>query len=649
MITHLKGSLSQNITDITKGGGCPKIKSVFKNYNVLRYFSRVKDDTSAFVGGVVGDGGNIQIDGYERQFINTAARTFTPSNYTHGARFEANLSLHSKFLSFPLSNDTPPAHGAGNPYNTQGNGNYLNICNMREIVTPSGGTTSKFETAESYPNKYYKEFFLNDEADNTICNIESSNRLIEKDIDGFYNYKLYAKNHTMDIIKAGTETPISETADLMEFVSLRFTTKKCQHGQLYIELIDFDLVGAIFPDYMVHFYCWETETENRNLSDEFQHDVHPEMLATNNGNEPIKSVRLSDIKGKGNGKKMIIWINRLKAKGETFTINVLIGLKPQDLRRDGKDTLDYTDLSNPIVWTQTKYETLDNLTLKFKNIRVKYKKTRDAARNYPMPHPCYGDKLLQTAGGGGGNHYRYTMESNGKISIYTEAGDNHNNVYGIGGGQYDNAYYPGWSIVNFYTFGSYQFGRYVDPTKTYILKMPSFATPFAYSQNSSAVQIPLAATFKIGLYIGNAIEGNNNATYTANFLSQLTLIQYFSVTDLHQYSWVDYYSEWHKNPPRSVEIAGSLLANFYPCYFFLSLEVDGKPIKTTVINPATTTKYDVANVELFREYYFSRQGNAGNNYSFDPKINFDCMLFQEPQIINISNNNPELENYWPEA
>ena len=150
-ITLLYGSLSKNITDIVKGGGCPKIKPPNKKYSVLRYFSRKKDDAIAGIGGVVGDGGLYQ---YNSGFVLNGIDLLFLSNY----RYTGNMSLSGNI-----------------PYTVSdaflGNRNSLNICNQREIIDPSYSVQS-----------------INDSADHSICNIERENDVIEKDVDGYYNY-----------------------------------------------------------------------------------------------------------------------------------------------------------------------------------------------------------------------------------------------------------------------------------------------------------------------------------------------------------------------------------------------------------------------------------------------------------------------------
>jgi len=144
-ITHLRGSLAQNISDITKGGGCPKIKPWNKKYSVLRYFSRMKDDTLPEITGVVGDGGLYQ---YSTGYLPSGSDNTYMSQYFYCANIalSGGLPFFHSVVDFPAPN------------------NVLNICNQRELTDPTG---------------YYNGGWINDSASNSICNIELANDVID--------------------------------------------------------------------------------------------------------------------------------------------------------------------------------------------------------------------------------------------------------------------------------------------------------------------------------------------------------------------------------------------------------------------------------------------------------------------------------------
>lgn len=333
MKTLLNGSLSQNITDIVKGGGCPAIPKPFKRHSVIRYFSRFRSVAEPLVDGVVGDGGIYYI-----------ASESTPINYYN------NINLNAKF---PFTASI--THGD----DVNGKDNYLNISNQTEMVARA-------------------------DLVNTIQNIERADSRITVDMSGYYNYYLFRPSYTQNIIIAGTETPVSKTANLMEFVYLHAKIPKCKSGELYIEIEDFDITGTITNDHFMYVYYWETvrdaSTTADALADSAKSGTYPNILDTHNGNAPIKIMNLSDLQGTGTNKKLVIWLDRQKLPSENIAVHVAIGFKPNDLVSKAGYT---QDLPSDIIF-------------KFKKATIKIDKTKNGLIAVtPMAFPNYGYKNLK--------------------------------------------------------------------------------------------------------------------------------------------------------------------------------------------------------------------------------------------------------------
>ncbi len=678
MITHLRGSLSKNITDIVKGSGCPKIKTPIRNYSVLRYFSRQTNATYGAVSGVIGDGGHV----YNGVSSGTSAvYSFNPETHDN-PHFNLNLS-------YP--DDAP------NISNFHGQRNYLNIWNLSEVVgvAPTG----------------------------TIQNIELANDIIERDGSNYYNYNLYKKSHTMDITPAGSSTPVSKTAELMEFVYLHSFIPRCRAGELYIEIEDFDLTGATTNDYLIYCYYWETTSDYTTIGTALENtndylSANANLLLTDQGNTCCKVFKLSDVKGTGTDNKLIIWLNRLKTKSEKFAVNVLIGLKPQELRRD-----EITYLVSPGYTTDQviEYDECDDIIFKFKKATIKNKAFATSINNQPMAFPDFGYKNLYLNTFADDNHYIeipiHGLDIDNNATAYT----NPTTVFGPPNGgalvavgdtwrfqenyipltsSYDNTLSPfirySDSVVSSFTvYNFFQTTQVLDPAQTYRLKLPMITNAGAYkiSVNGGSYSVPPtfyydimaahATDYVINIYVGDPLTFNPGSTYPRyrTFLDSLILLESFTVAQLTDglitcNSGSDpefgsagtgvipvigspYYGydeiECKKNKYRFIEFLGSDVSPLtMPLYFYMSIERPSTPIKTISYAPVNVggsyyptgynhpnTTSEQAQFRVIAEYVRPYWGGADNTLY----KNYDCMLFKAPQII-AKTAQPSAENYY---
>lgn len=361
-ITLLYGSMSKNITDIVKGGGCPKIKPPNKNMSVIRYFSKVVLSTHTGEEGVCGDGGHYNQSGV--------------SPYGSNATFQSETSaaIFSQFFYEAIG------FNFQNPYATLKNG--------------QGTALETFhETSKALNISNQKEVAIYANGAGTVQNIELANDVIEKDGSGYYNYDLYKANQTRSIINASTQLETSQTGELMEFVYLHTFLPKCREGDIYLELHDFDLTGTTTNDYLIYFYYWESTRDNPNIGTAL---LNTELFASSSGgllltpnNVLVKCVKASELKGTGTNKKLIIWLNRLKTKGEKFGVNVAIGFSPQEVRKDEFVYL-YSGTN-----THVTNDPISDIVFKFKNAIIKTKKTGETINCTPICYPSYAFKNLE--------------------------------------------------------------------------------------------------------------------------------------------------------------------------------------------------------------------------------------------------------------
>lgn len=677
-ITHLYGSLGKNITDIIKGGGCPEILPPNKRYSVLRYFSRMKDDTYAGIGGPIGDGG----------YINDSGHTPGPA----GEVFyydKINLNL----------NDTIP----NNTTNFEGNNNAFNICNRREILSAS------------------EDDYLNDEVTPSIQNIEVANDVIEKDVDGYYNYNFLKKNHTMDIIPAGSETPVSKTADLMEYVYLHAFIPSCRTGELYIEIEDFDLTGSTTNDYLIYCYYWETPKDKNNIQSALYNSSgffssNTDFLLSNTSNTVCKVFKSSDVQGTGTDNKLIIWLNKNKTRNEKFAVNVLIGFKPQDMRRDEQVPCPNSTDTLPVI----DYDECADIIFKFKKASIKIKKFATSVTNQPIT-PNFGFKDL---------HENVYADDTDYIEIeihaLNAAGEavainNQTDIVGFGvpdGGAYPilSPFY--WQYNLFYTYagGGFDDTTYLmqrsfngaidkfsllrflrttedlDPAQTYILKLPPLTNMSAWNidvkGDSYNINIPPptdyyfdvfgthATDYVIKIYCGDyPTQAPSQYPMYQTFLDSLVLLHTFALTDIIEplveansgdalstgnavdgidavigtpyYGFEEIFTK--KNKYKYITFSGSTISSITFKNFYISLERtsqsiktisyaavgDGDPYPYTFYFPSGVTPYDANPIErcacaVIAEYVRPRYDGGATSVFVK---NYDAMIFKAPQII----------------
>lgn len=693
-INHLRGSLAKNILDITKGGSCPKIKPT-RRYSVLRYFSRMKDDTYS-VSGPVGDGGYLNDSG-----VADSAPPFV-FYYKHTIGPPYNLNL----------NDNIP-NGSSNFAGE----NALNICNRREILSAS------------------EDNYLGDQANPSIQNIQLANEVIEADGSGYYNYNLLKKNHTMDIIPAGSETPVSKTAELMEYVYLHAFIPKCRAGQLYIELEDFELEGDTENDYLIYCYYWETTTDQIDIHRALQNtggffSDNDNFLLTDTDNTVCKVFKCSQVQGVGADKKLIIWLNRNKTRNEKFAVNVLIGLKPQDLRRDETVRCNGSVEQNPTIV----YDECDDILFKFKKATIKIKKFQEEVNNQPIT-PYFGFKDLHDTSDAGETDYisisTQALNSAGQaVAINTQSGIvefgppdggfllaapyywQDNITYFSGGGTPSGGFFPPsdyltqisvngcisqFSLLRFLKLDVDQ----IDPTQNYILKLPPITNMSgwnvdvgggSYVVGPDTVYYDIFGThatdYVIKIYCGEYPTKGAGYVYPnyKTFLDSLVLLHTFALEDIIEplveinsgmqlstgnptdgidpvVGTPDYGFEKifvKKNKYKYVEFSGADVASVVFKNFYISLERTSQSIKTISYapvgngDPSPYTFYYPAgyteNESLPMEYCtcaviaeYVRSKFVSGLYSTYYK-NYDAMIFQAPQIIN-KNETPEPENY----
>lgn len=678
MIRHLRGSLSSNITEINKGGGCPPIKSPIKNHSVLRYFSRQTNAIYAGVTGVIGDGGHV----FNGVLSGTSvAYSFNPQSHEN-PHFNLNLSYPD------VAPDMSSFHGQRN---------YLNLWNLSEIVglAPAG----------------------------TIQNIELADEVVARDGSNYYNYNLYKKNHTMTITPVGL-APVSKTAELMEFVYLHAFIPKCRAGELYIEIEDFDLTGAVVNDYLIYVYYWETTTDERTIASAFENvndylSGNTNLLLTDQENTCVKVMKLSDLQGTGTDNKLIIWLNRLKTKQEKFGVNVLIGLKPQELRRDEITALGYPGYTaNQVI----EYDECADIVFKFKKATIKTKRFATSINNSPMAFPDFGYKNLYLNTFADNNHYiKIPIHSldinNNAIANYT----NPTVVFGPPNGgalvfigdtwRFQENYIPFYTsfdsdlspfirysdsvISSFTVYNFFQTTEALDPTQTYRLKLPMITNAGAYkiSVNGGSYSLPPtvyydimaahATDYVINIYVGDPLTFNPGSTYPRyrTFLDSLILLESFSVAQLtdglitcnsgsdpeigspsagvvpvigspyYGYDEID----CKKNKYRFIEFLGSDVSPLsMPLYFYMSIERPSTPIKTISYAPVNVgglyyptgynhpnTTSEQAQFRVIAEYVRPYWGGSDNTLY----KNYDCMLFKAPQII-AKTATPSAENYF---
>lgn len=665
-IQHLRGSLAQNILDITKGGGCPKIKPWNKRYSVLRYFSRMKDKDCAGVTGPIGDGGFYITDYYQRDYL------YPYQSYGSIYCNTANLNFNTKLLTFPLSDGTGDFLQIEN--------NYLGICNQRELITPTGGTDTYFATGSGV---WWNPYWLNDSSSNSIQNIEVENDVIEKDVDGYYNYYLLKNNHTMDITPAGTSTPVSKTAELMEFVYLHAFIAKCRTGELYIEIEDFEIVGTITNDYLIYVYYWETPKDKSNinsatvLESEIIFFDTTYLRGTDQGNICCKCFRFSDLQGNGTDNKLIIWLNRNKTRQEGFAVNVLIGLKPQDHRKDSKfHDVPSTGLGEDYTWWAPSYDSCSDIIFKFKKATIKNRKYPTTIDNRPLPFPSWGFKDLDA---NLASTYYFTHQSRGStlgaIANWYDEGDagasNQVRLYC----HVRNGFLYGYNLINFYKDvgdGAGLNHNVFDPLQNYVLKLPNLTDVMSIKIQPDGgggwEYIASDTDWKIKIYCGETVinTGDPEADY-ATFLNTLVLLHTYNISDLcgalltspnDGQDWdylgigvadVTYPAQSRifakKNKYKYLEFAGSDLPDILEKYFYISLEKDTLPIKTTALDSSGGATTSISKVEMcvIPEYIKQKTSAPGTTYH---KYNFDCHVFQAPQIIPKTTKYPDAENYF---
>lgn len=677
MIRHLRGSLSSNISEINKNSGCPNIKQPFRNYSVLRYFSRMKDDTQVGITGVVGDGGFNNDSSYNPD-VDKVFYYDDNINYGGGQIKYKNINL----------NDSIP-HVAGIGLGTfVGDNNYLNLCNRRELISGAD------------------DDYINDSSANCIQNIELANDIVEADGSDYFNYNLYKKSHTMDIIPAGSDTPVSKTAELMEFVFLHAFIPKCKSGELYIEIEDFDLTGATTQDYLIYCYYWETTLDKNSITEGLANvndylSGNDDLLLSDQGNTCCKVFKLSDVKGTGADKKLIIWLNRLKTKAESFAVNVLIGMNPQELRRD--QTFYRTSNATHIYVT---HDECDDIVFKFKRATIKIGNF-SAIDNQPIAFPDFGYIDLKTnvhsdntpwikfpihALDASGNALPINTQSgivefgvpNG--GVFVSASYTWNGVFSvIDPAVITEEYAPTTNyvdeIINYFTMLMFhRIDATLDAAQNYILKLPCFTNPTAVKFSvSSRAQMSLPADWVIKIYAGEEIVSGVGGEYDhyQDCLDSMVLLATYNPGDISDGIQTfnsgsnsnvvgsPYYSNEicfiRKNKYKYISFAGSVLSGLStPIMFYASIERsatdvrtisygatgDGTPPPNTFYYPTgygrPNTTNGLAIICPIAEYLRPRYDSGSTS---ELCKNYNAMIYKSPQIID-KTATPTAENYY---
>lgn len=697
--THLRGSLAKNISDITKGGGCPEPKSPMINFNVLRYFSKVIRGQDLFYNSGDGDFPNV----YNSVAGDGGAAGC--SNITGTRLAHIDSPYGSPIINMNLN--------AGIPYNDTedqndfyGNRSYLNICNQFEIVaaTHSEGST---------------------------CNIEIQDTTTEKDEEGFYIYKLFKPNDTRNIVLAGETEPTSKTAHLMEFVFLHGEIPKCKKGNVYLEIEDFEIEGDVSKDNFIYFYYWEGD-KKLNLKDSLYHERDTvidktNFLSTDNENIPIKICKLSDLQGNGLDKKLIVWLHKNKARGEKYYFNLLIGLKPEQLRSD------YLQRGAEEVRTGTPDIPTSEIIFKFKNAKVKVSKQKNLTINsMPIPYPNYGYIGLYDSEANFRAEYKQinldivALQSNGKsVDVFPDS-----NVVGFGlpDGGTDTGFE--WILWNGATsdliYNEALGSAYIDgvasrvkalifhkcaetlsESKQYKLKLPPFSDlcsmrmDYSYTTCEGHDNPTLdredtsnGGVYKLRIYAANNLTSSSGQRYPnlKTWVDSFILIDELEYSEFSQ-NIVDYNSgepkyyyegpfegachpvqyltdvlygdadeiSARRNRAISIDVDGALIAGFDgDLCFVATLEKDGEDIRSATYSKAVGetgdaypvglshwqrfSGYDVGVILHYDEYSIIEPnpelGLAGINWW----RNYDSMLYMPPQIID-KTDIAEPENY----
>lgn len=380
-ITHLAGGLGKNITDIVKGGGCPHPYNPLKGYNRLQYFSLKSVYSSTYataMSGVVHDGGYVnfmptEVFGSDRYYVRDNGHDGRDLPTSPPYTGEGGLVNFSAVGNFPY---TLNAGELGVP-NTHENfcDNYLNITNQIEVV--------------EMPVKYSGPL------SETLSHI-TEDSYIEKDVDGYYTYYLFRPNFSMDITPKNTGIEVNKTGNLMEFAVLKQHFLKCQYGQIYLEINDFVLTNQ--SD--LYDVCFNISVNNEALTNwtsfsRYDYGVahsladDGDLISTNNNNYPVKIIRSNQF-GDGTNKKIVIWLNIDKVKGEDFWVYMTIGMRPSELMQTR-----YMQYPNPADGDSTYIASNCHIPstdciFKFKSANFKIKKNADPVDCLPVFWPTAG-------------------------------------------------------------------------------------------------------------------------------------------------------------------------------------------------------------------------------------------------------------------
>lgn len=578
-ITHLYGSLSKNITDIIKGGGCPDIKDPMKRYNVLKYFSRQRCDFLPAIGGVVGDGGMADTFAHYGEPVEVSPTTV---KYKYTLR---NINLNTPDLELDTNYVPPPYE----PFNFQGGGRFLNISNFREVTSNTIQYLYPTVISEPFNSTYSDTIKIEDDDNAIVCHIVNDNEVRAKTGD-YYEYNLLKTNHTMDITPAGTETPVSKTADLMEFVFLHVDIPPCKEGDLYIELEDTDITGSTTNDWLVYFYYWESNRNENNISNHLDNGSglmsdNADLRYLDNDNEPVGVARISRLAGQVDN-KFVLWLNRFKAKGERFSVNILIGLNPEELRNDYTHIVNETfgAVSNvDVPYQNTKNETPTDLVLKFSKASVKIKK-RVSFDSLVRPFPCWGYTLLDAT------HDTLAYESYAVTMRMYSVDSNYNTV------AYGSPSFVGFSLPDYGTSTSYtratsyyrihRSNVFFYSGKNYILRLPNFVSYVRaqFNWRSDNLIVKIYAGPEIDTAAGSAVARMRT------FYQALTLIDTIPFADLAGFVNYSAYPNKTVYKYKYVTFDGSLLESFSQTsetHFYISLEESAYQISDATVSLET--------------------------------------------------------------
>lgn len=288
-------------------------------------------------------------DGFKAyNHLDDGCPTFIPKNKVFNV-----LKFHSDYRMYHPDDAARPNDGTCLPASTkslgvisdgqQGNASYKDLYNTAEYKNTPPNTNPFGEnqflnlnnSREIYNESDFDPGFFEDACKDSILNLPIDNELRPVDGNGDFVFNLYKKAQTINI-----DNPVSgssnQKVDSMEWLFFSSPVKKCQKGYIWLEISDPRLTGWT-TDNTIYAYYWEgtqsdSATIESHLTSGIQPITDPNFRMLNNNNRCVQAFRMSDITG-GTDKKLIIGCNKFTTVGEELYVNLLIGLKPNDIFR----------------------------------------------------------------------------------------------------------------------------------------------------------------------------------------------------------------------------------------------------------------------------------------------------------------------------